>query len=118
MATRKFPEIQVSPSGHYIIVDGVETLDYYQFRAPREAYEKNADRNHSIPSAHLDNCFLCNRPVDTRLTKWVHLCTVGGLYKNDQSVEDEYAGGNSQGMFPIGSECAKKLPSAYVRNAV
>lgn len=58
---------------------------------------------------HSDECFLCGRGLTDRAVRngwWIHL-TTGGLL-----VEQTYNGEDSQGRFPVGSECAKFLPKS------
>jgi len=64
-----------------------------------------------------DKCFLCGR---TLLRKTgiasildIHLSTGGGLIPVDQADGSD----DDQGWFPIGTECAKKLPAAYVMDS-
>lgn len=54
-------------------------------------------------------CLCCGKEVKTE-KYFVHLCTDGNL----TSEEDENKIENSQGLFPIGSECRKKLPKEFV----
>jgi hypothetical protein len=55
-----------------------------------------------------DRCILCGNPIinyDATKTKMVHLTTDGFLVPTNIDVED------SQGLFPVGGNCAKKLNS-------
>lgn len=60
-----------------------------------------------------DSCFMCGRGMTERAveTGWnVHLHVYGLLIPVDMDV-DEDAG--SQGWFPVGSECAKRIPRTH-----
>ncbi len=62
-------------------------------------YEKNIDRF----GDHSDTCLICGKKTNGK-SKYVHLLTNGNIvsYGSDDIVE-------SQGFFPVGSDCAKKL---------
>lgn len=49
-------------------------------------------------------CCICGKKIkDGALSKQVQLLTNGNIVSTDQDIE------NSQGFFPVGSECLKKL---------
>lgn len=48
-------------------------------------------------------CLICGKEIKTKSHKWVQLLTNGNIISTDQPIE------NSQGFFPVGNECAKKL---------
>jgi hypothetical protein len=52
------------------------------------------------------SCFLCGRDTTEKL--FVHYTTDGHLINTREEVE------NSQGFFPVGSDCAKKLPKDFI----
>lgn len=71
------------------------------------AYDANVERL----GDHSDTCFICGRRTAEKLM--VHYTTAGELTNTtteDLSPWDR----ESQGCFPIGPECAKKLPKGYV----
>lgn len=104
-------------------------IDFYDYAAimPHpEAYEKNANNFGSVKDLltddkdangvklinYIENCFICNRPMDGRKAVMVHLATVGGLIPAD--IDDSKLEiGLSQGCFPIGASCAAKIPAKY-----
>ena len=74
-------------------------------------YDKNEEANHTNESP----CLICGKEVNNP-TLWVHLLTEGNLTSEEgddqgklKNEEDE-----SQGFFPIGSACAKKLPKEFI----
>ena len=80
------------------------------FQASWEVRDANAQRFNS--SKHEDECFFCGRGLTESAVKngwWVHL-TVGGLLVEQDW--DEVAN-ESQGCFPVGSECAKRIARPY-----
>jgi len=55
-----------------------------------------------------DRCLICNAPMDvTDKTKYVHLLTSGLLTELDEHPE-------SQGAFPVGNSCIKKIPKKFI----
>ena len=62
-------------------------------------YDKN------LPGCHggKNPCLICGKEVKTGIGKMVQLLTNGNIVSSDQDFA------NSQGFFPVGSDCAKKL---------
>lgn len=59
-------------------------------------------QNMDITISHC--CCICGKPIkEGALVKSVQLLTNGNIVSTDQDYE------NSQGFFPVGNECAKKL---------
>lgn len=61
---------------------------------------------------HVDVCFLCGRGLTEKARNngwWVHLTEAGELAARDEGWDVE----DSQGAFPVGSECAKKVPASH-----
>lgn len=54
-------------------------------------------------------CVCCGKA--TRGERWVHLAGYGGQFVTEDEPVDET---EDLGWFPIGPECAKKLPAGYV----
>lgn len=52
-------------------------------------------------------CCCCGRPIKQE-KHMVHMLTSGNLVSSDQDFD------NSQGFFPIGSECLKRLPNNFI----
>jgi hypothetical protein len=52
-------------------------------------------------------CFLCGKPIKGPIHYYVHLLTDGNLVSSDVDFA------NSQGFFPIGNDCRKKLPNNF-----
>lgn len=64
---------------------------------------------------HVDQCFLCGRGLTEKAKDngWmIHLHTSGVLISNDYLVDD-LGNNGSQGCFPVGSECAKRVPATF-----
>ena len=61
-------------------------------------------------------CICCGKPMKENETFWVHMSTDWKAMHN--SIIDEkdadINGLQSQGYFPIGNSCVKKMPKAYV----
>lgn len=71
-----------------------------------EKYDDNIDRY----GDNSNTCFLCGKRTAEKL--FVHYTNMGELVNE----RDELMVPESQGFFPIGSECAKKLPKSFVFN--
>lgn len=67
-------------------------------------YEENIERE----GDHSDTCFICGKRTKTEKPKHVHYLTSDELIAYGGDIED------SQGFFPIGSNCAKKLPKKFI----
>ncbi len=71
------------------------------------------DHNVEINGEHSNTCFICGKPTGSRT--FVHYITDGFLIPADLDHDDlEYFDMQSQGCFPIGSECAKKIGSEFL----
>lgn len=57
-------------------------------------------------------CFICGRPVNPRTGWQVHLRNDGTLFPTRNDL-GHWQRPDSQGAFPLGSECAKRVPLAY-----
>ena len=55
-------------------------------------------------------CLFCGRALSLKNRYWVHMTTSAHLI--DVNV-DESQVNNSQGWFPIGATCSKKIPSEF-----
>ncbi len=56
-----------------------------------------------------DECIICGKPTNiNEKTKWVHITN------EFIAVERDYSGDDSQGCFPIGNSCCKKLPKNLI----
>lgn len=71
--------------------------------------EKNLDRYGN----KSNSCICCGKPTNQRY--WINTVEGPGAIKSNVTDEDlEGLGLHSQGSFPIGSECRKRLPKDYV----
>ncbi len=57
------------------------------------------------------SCEVCGKP--THEAAYIHYTTVGDIVNTDEEDLSAY-GYQSQGFFPIGSECAKKYPKEFI----
>lgn len=75
------------------------------YESPKK--EENNDRYGEYGS----ECICCGRPMAAGMAQFVHMnehwMAVSPEIKEENCVE--LTGANSQGCFPIGSECAKKM---------
>lgn len=65
----------------------------------------------------VDECFLCGRGLtETAIANgwWIHLhAPTGDLLPEGWEPEAPETWNDSQGCFPVGSECAKRIPKGY-----
>lgn len=87
-------------------------------RIPRSEWQLSIDqreKNSKISrrdAEHNQECHLCGRKMSKKASEnapLVHMSIDGDLIETSAEVSD------SQGFFPVGSECAKKLPVGFVR---
>lgn len=67
-------------------------------------------RNHN----HVDECFTCGRGLTESGVSngwYIHLCTDGSLFNTQDPAT--FGHPESQGCFPVGSECAKRIPRRF-----
>lgn len=75
-----------------------------------EQKEVNATRHNRATHGDMA-CRLCNRTISDKVlnTSWhVHMTVDGDLVAVGVEVGDD-----SQGWFPVGSDCAKKIPANF-----
>lgn len=67
---------------------------------------KTVDRDSN--DNHVDNCFFCNRPLTLKgVACFVEMTTSNMIVPVGRKVED------SQGCYPAGATCMKKVPKEY-----
>ncbi len=74
-----------------------------------EQKDINAKR-HNRSTSGVEACKLCNRTISDKVLdkSWfVHMTVDGALVANGVETND------SQGYFPVGSDCAKKIPANF-----
>jgi hypothetical protein len=82
-------------------MDSIQKIIYVPLE---EIQSKNYDANVSKYGEHSDTCLICGkRTANKKNTKSVHYLTTGEIVSTMEDHE------NSQGCFPVGAECAKKL---------
>lgn len=77
-----------------------------------EQKEKNAKR-HNRATHGVESCRLCNQTISDKVldSSWfVHMSVDGDLLPvNIEMTESD----GSQGYFPVGASCAKKIPNGF-----
>lgn len=68
---------------------------------------ENYDANIERYGDYVNTCFLCGKR--TASGAYVH-------YTNNDTLTDEIKHPDSEGLFPVGIECAKKLPKSFIFN--
>lgn len=89
------------------------TLDIDAIRLPAEQRAANARLGKGEP---VDECFVCGRGLTERgleRATWIEHTTSGRLVAVDDLIPSD-----SQGCFPIGTECARKVPAIYRHKGV
>lgn len=63
-------------------------------------------------SNHEDVCFCCGRGLTAKAIRngWMIRLVTDGTLATENEVLDQR---EDQGYFPVGSECAKRVPAAY-----
>lgn len=91
----------------------VEQVRAWDLQAPAAVRRANSERD--VRDA-VDECFVCARPLTeagVARGKWIEHTTSGFLVPVDAPSPAD-----SQGCFPVGSECAKSIPAAFRLKAV
>ena len=68
---------------------------------------KSREANIDRLGDHSDSCIVCGKRTKSDI--WVHMNTDWRAVPNDCGEIDD-----SQGCFPIGPDCAKKIPKNYL----
>lgn len=77
-------------------------INQWIFQIPLEDVQEDSYDEFGNPRP----CICCGKEI--KETKyWVHMLTNGNLVSSDEDFE------NSQGFFPIGNACKKKLPNNF-----
>ena len=84
-----------------------------------ELYESPSKDKNEEKYGHLSNqCICCMKPMseDDKTAKSVHMNTDWKAVHTSVEEEDceKLTGAESQGSFPIGNSCAKKMPKGFV----
>jgi len=88
----------------------MQTLSLDGIQADYDTRRKNAQR---LSHNHSGECFACGRGLTAAAIEkgWmVWLATTGGLIPMDATNVPENL---DQGWFPVGSECAKRVPLTH-----
>lgn len=77
-----------------------------RMKLPRES------RSQASPRVTSDGheCLVCGRAIRGAADVWVHLLTTLELASVDEPIDESR---ESQGWFPIGPECARRIPAAF-----
>lgn len=72
-----------------------------------------ASRRKASPRVTSDGhvCLVCGRAIRGAADVWVHLLTTLELASVDEPIDESRR--ESQGWFPIGPECARRIPGAF-----
>jgi hypothetical protein len=82
----------------------METMELYQ--------NPNFDKNEDLSKpGHTERCVCCNKPMKPEQVKYMVHMTTDWLMID---IDDVNLIDNSQGLFPVGSECKKHLPKEFV----
>jgi len=90
--------------------DAIPAIDNSVWRQSIERIEANR-RSHRIGYHDSEECMMCGRKMSRKAhenARHVHMTIDGDLVPMAAEV-----GSLSQGWFPVGSECAKRLPKGF-----
>lgn len=82
-----------------------------------ELYEsEQKEANEAKYGLTSNQCICCGKPMNKNEKFFVHMSTDWmAMHKTIVTeVDAEIEGLKSQGYYPIGNSCAKKMPSAYI----
>lgn len=81
------------------------------YESPKK--EQNEEKYGITPG---NQCICCMKPMKDGETKVVHMNEDWLAVSNEVTEENckELTGANSQGCFPIGNDCAKKMPKNFI----
>jgi len=75
---------------------------------------RSEKRHEGYPEGDLQPCAVCGRTIRNEARAvWVHIVDGGGviLHRDDEAA---YASdGGDLGLYPVGPECAKRIPKEY-----
>jgi hypothetical protein len=78
------------------------------YRVANTTFDRNANAKSNVENR--EDCHICGKGVNRNTcTTWVEVDTDGTLI--EVGVEDA----DSQGCFPVGPECAKKIDKKYLQ---
>jgi hypothetical protein len=98
---------------HTLIASDGSTVNAISDNAWRQSFEqqnKNAKFSR-LDAAHNGGCKMCGRKMSRKAadSAWhIHMTTSGDLVPTSADM-----GSESQGWFPVGSECAKMIPLTH-----
>ena len=102
---RYFPDISLCQQNNKTMNTEINLYESPQKEANDEKY-----------GLHGNQCICCGKPMKDGETKMVHMNTNWMAMHN--SIKDEkdadVNGYESQGYFPIGNSCAKKMPKEFI----
>ncbi len=111
------PTPQGTPGDETYYCDGCGfDLPTAKARPKADDYQADWDTRHANAcrfnngGTHVEECFLCGRGLTQKGLAnawWIHLVTDGTLTTKDDETPE------SQGCFPVGSECAKKIARPF-----
>ena len=82
------------------------------YRIANDKFDQNTKAKSRIADDVRSDCQVCGKAVNRETCKtWVHL-SIDGIILDPLISSEEY-GPESQGFFPVGSECAKIIAIDY-----
>lgn len=91
--------------------NGIDVIDLDSIRSSK--YDENIERY----GDDVNTCFICGKPTAKNL--YIHFSTAGFIVPADiDETELDFRNLESQGCFPVGSECAKKIGKIFVFNQI
>lgn len=91
-------------------------MNYELKELPEVSYEiQERMQNLNWKDSDNDECICCKRPLNSDNKFHIHMTTSGEVIHNEDSrVNDNtWLNDHSQGCFPIGNTCAKKIAKGY-----
>lgn len=61
-------------------------------------------------------CAICGKRINPETSKWVHMSEWGNIYPASITTEEaEHFPEGTMYLFPVGPECAKKIPKTHLQ---
>lgn len=98
-----------------VIVRGieVEVITQEEWDVVTDEQKKNNAKKHNRSTHGIESCRLCNQTISDKVLdkSWfVHMTTNCELFPVAVELGDHEG---SQGFFPVGASCAKKIPKEF-----
>lgn len=84
-----------------------------RIKVPYASLQTNErNRRRRLKEGCSERCFFCSSPIrDDVQAAYVHMTVDGCLVPANEELDEEHG---SQGCFPVGPECKKRVPARFL----